>query len=507
MFFDSHHPKPKRDRSLLALASSSHSPNNVDYLESEFGGHGVDFTGIGDSCVVKMELEDGSTANLMLPSGLITLYKPHMWHGGMMEVLHTAVSEGQDGGPVVRGGVSMDFKCGSSGGITWSPSTWALHDVRGSPQDSIQTLNNTERLDPIKRWGFGDVGEVDGNGSFVDEDVIGENVKTGGEEAESGDVLASKLNEKSRLLILCSLSNPSGSVYPKKLLEEIADVVAKHPRLLVLSDELYEHIIYPPAKHISFASLPGMWERTLTVNGFSKAFAMTGWRLGYLAAPKHFVVCGKIQSQERRLHGMSSLSQDLNGVFLAASCRDNRWFMQLQLAINTDASHILGGSSDGNAYMWAGSYWFLWNTFLILVLFSLDMTGENALPVNNLEECPVELEGHEGEVAAVDWYVFGDIWLGPEGGAVKVWPWESLEKSLDQTSEVRHIVALKMERTCIDLRNQVTVNGVCQLSSSDIKHLLFDNTRAKVWSVDFEDGVGMVTDTKDKEKSGDSGKH
>ena len=140
MFFDSHHPKPKRDRSLLALASSSHSPNNVDYLESEFGGHGVDFTGIGDSCVVKMELEDGSTANLMLPSGLITLYKPHMWHGGMMEVLHTAVSEGQDGGPVVQGGVSMVFKCGSSGGITWSPSTWALHDVRGSPQDSIQVF-------------------------------------------------------------------------------------------------------------------------------------------------------------------------------------------------------------------------------------------------------------------------------------------------------------------------------------------------------------------------------
>ncbi|RWR80382.1 protein NDH-DEPENDENT CYCLIC ELECTRON FLOW 5 [Cinnamomum micranthum f. kanehirae] len=138
MFFDSHHPKPKRDCSLLALASSSHSPINVDYLESEFGGHGVGFTEIGDSCVVKMGLEDGSTANLMLPSGLITSYKPHMWHGGMMEVLHTAVSEGQDGVPVVQGGVSMDFKCGSSGGITWSPSTWALHDVRGSPQDSIQ---------------------------------------------------------------------------------------------------------------------------------------------------------------------------------------------------------------------------------------------------------------------------------------------------------------------------------------------------------------------------------
>lgn len=56
----------------------------------------------------------------------------------------------------------------------------------------------------------------------------------------------------------------------------------------MVADEIYEHIIYEPAKHFSFAGLPGMWERTLTVNGFSKCFAMTGWRLGYLAAPKHF---------------------------------------------------------------------------------------------------------------------------------------------------------------------------------------------------------------------------
>ncbi|KAF8405977.1 hypothetical protein HHK36_008057 [Tetracentron sinense] len=121
-------------------------------------------------------------------------------------------------------------------------------------------------------------------------------------------LLESKLTEKSRILILCSPSNPTGSVYPKKLLEEIANIVAKHPRLLVLSDEIYEHIIYAPAIHTSFASLPGMWERTLTVNGFSKAFAMTGWRLGYLAGPRHFVAaCGKIQSQSTS--GASSISQ------------------------------------------------------------------------------------------------------------------------------------------------------------------------------------------------------
>ncbi|KAH9295942.1 hypothetical protein KI387_039530, partial [Taxus chinensis] len=122
------------------------------------------------------------------------------------------------------------------------------------------------------------------------------------------EVLSSKLNEKSRLLILCTPSNPTGSVYRREVLEEIAKIVAKHPRLLVLSDEIYEHIIYRPATHTSFASLPGMWERTLTVNGFSKAFAMTGWRLGYLAGPKHFVTaCDRIQSQSTS--GASSISQ------------------------------------------------------------------------------------------------------------------------------------------------------------------------------------------------------
>ncbi|MBA0815512.1 hypothetical protein Gohar_000277, partial [Gossypium harknessii] len=122
------------------------------------------------------------------------------------------------------------------------------------------------------------------------------------------ELLESNITEKSRLLILCSPSNPTGSVYAKKLLEKIAEIVAKHPRLLVLSDEIYEHIIYAPATHTSFASLPGMWERTLTVNGFSKAFAMTGWRLGYIAGPKNFIAaCNKIQSQSTS--GASSIAQ------------------------------------------------------------------------------------------------------------------------------------------------------------------------------------------------------
>lgn len=85
-------------------------------------------------------------------------------------------------------------------------------------------------------------------------------------------------------------------------------MVAAHPRLLVLSDEIYEYILYPPAQHLSFGALPGMWDRTLTVNGFSKAYAMTGWRLGYLAAPRHFAkAAAVIQSQSTS--GASSIAQ------------------------------------------------------------------------------------------------------------------------------------------------------------------------------------------------------
>lgn len=132
----------------------------------------------------------------------------------------------------------------------------------------------------------------------------------------SAEKLRAALTPDSRLLILCSPSNPSGAVYSEEALRAIAEVVADHPRLLVLSDEIYEHIIYPPAKHVCFAALPGMRERTLVVNGFSKAFAMTGWRLGYLAAPAHFAkAAASIQSQTTS--GPSSISQEAGLAALA----------------------------------------------------------------------------------------------------------------------------------------------------------------------------------------------
>ena len=87
---------------------------------------------------------------------------------------------------------------------------------------------------------------------------------------------------------MASPSNPTGSVTSKDVLEKIAELATQHD-LLVLSDEIYEKIVYPPAEHISIATFPGMRERTILLNGFSKFFSMTGWRLGYVLGPKNLV--------------------------------------------------------------------------------------------------------------------------------------------------------------------------------------------------------------------------
>jgi len=102
------------------------------------------------------------------------------------------------------------------------------------------------------------------------------------------DELARAITPKTKMIVINSPHNPTGSVLEKEKLEKIAELAEKHD-LLVLSDEIYEKIIYDGTKALSFASLPNMKERTLTINGFSKAYAMDGWRLGYVAAPKHLV--------------------------------------------------------------------------------------------------------------------------------------------------------------------------------------------------------------------------
>lgn len=109
--------------------------------------------------------------------------------------------------------------------------------------------------------------------------------------------LEAAITPKTKALILCSPSNPTGSVYSREELEALAAVLRRHEGIYVLSDEIYEHINYVGA-HASFASCEGMKDRTIIINGVSKAYAMTGWRIGFLAAPVAIAkACTKLQGQ------------------------------------------------------------------------------------------------------------------------------------------------------------------------------------------------------------------
>ncbi len=109
--------------------------------------------------------------------------------------------------------------------------------------------------------------------------------------------LEAAINDKTKLIIFSSPSNPTGSVYTEEELKALSAVISKHNDLFVLSDEIYEYICFQ-GKNPSIAAQPGMYDRTITVNGMSKGFAMTGWRLGYMAAPKWIAsACAKVQGQ------------------------------------------------------------------------------------------------------------------------------------------------------------------------------------------------------------------
>lgn len=100
--------------------------------------------------------------------------------------------------------------------------------------------------------------------------------------------IESRITDRTRVFVLVSPNNPTGAVTPPDVIRQIADLALKHD-LLIVADEIYAKLIYPPHEHLSLATLPGMKERTITLNGFSKTYAMTGWRIGYLAAPADFV--------------------------------------------------------------------------------------------------------------------------------------------------------------------------------------------------------------------------
>lgn len=119
--------------------------------------------------------------------------------------------------------------------------------------------------------------------------------------------LEAAITPKTKAIILCSPSNPTGSVYSKTELQDLADVLAKYPNIIIIADEIYEHINYV-GKHESIAQFENVRDRVAIVNGVSKCYAMTGWRLGWLAAPQWLAsACNKLQGQYTS--GPSSIAQ------------------------------------------------------------------------------------------------------------------------------------------------------------------------------------------------------
>lgn len=119
--------------------------------------------------------------------------------------------------------------------------------------------------------------------------------------------LEAAITPATKAIILCSPSNPTGSVYSKEELKGLADVLAKHPRVMIIADEIYEHINYV-GKHESIAQFENVRDRVIIINGVSKAYAMTGWRIGFMAAPLWVAkACNKLQGQYTS--GPSSIAQ------------------------------------------------------------------------------------------------------------------------------------------------------------------------------------------------------
>jgi aspartate aminotransferase len=145
----------------------------------------------------------------------------------------------------------------------------------------------------------------------------------------TADQLRSALTDRTRVVMVNSPNNPSGSVYTEEEMAALAAVLREHPHAIAISDEIYEYINFTEV-HASLAAQPGMMERTVTVNGVSKGFAMTGWRIGYIAAPQWIAAaCTKLQGQftsgasgisqkatEHAMNGGGALAADMKAAFL-----------------------------------------------------------------------------------------------------------------------------------------------------------------------------------------------
>lgn len=180
-------------------------------------------------------------------------------------------------------------------GLQYAPSQIVVSTgAKQSLSNLAQVLLNEgdEVLLPAPYWvSYSDIGKVAGGIPVEIKTTIEDDFKV------TPQALEAAITPKTKMMIYSSPCNPSGSVYSKEELRALADVLVKYPEIIVVSDEIYEHINFTGA-HASMAQFEDMYDRTVTVNGVSKAYAMTGWRIGYMGGPDYIArACNKMQGQ------------------------------------------------------------------------------------------------------------------------------------------------------------------------------------------------------------------
>ncbi len=211
--------------------------------------------------------------------------------------------------------------------------------------------------------------------------------------------LTAAITPKTKALLLCSPSNPTGAVYSGKELRALADVLAKHPRIIVISDEIYEHINFIGG-HETIAQFADMKDRTVVINGVSKAYAMTGWRIGYMGAPLWLIkACDKLQGQTTT--GATTISQKaataaLTGDQACVGEMNNAFKRRKDLVVKLvrDIPHLKVYDPDGAFYVFPQ----------VNAYFGKSINGKKIENSNDL--CLYLLE--EAHIATVPGEAFGD---------------------------------------------------------------------------------------------------
>lgn len=212
--------------------------------------------------------------------------------------------------------------------------------------------------------------------------------------------LEAAITPKTKMIWYSSPCNPSGSLYSKDELRALADVLQKYPNIYVVSDEIYEHINFTEDGHVSMAEFPDMFDRTITINGVSKAFAMTGWRIGYLGAPENIArACNKMQGQVTS--GANSIAQRAVITALNESPTRVKFMVDefkirrdLVLTLLNDVPGFINNTPEGAFYVFPN----------ISAFFGKTLKGT---PINNATDFSLFLLEH-ALVATVTGDAFGD---------------------------------------------------------------------------------------------------